>query len=69
MTLRVESPDGEDGFPGNLAMEMTYTLTADNGVRIEYRGTTDQMKAYIGKDTKARCKKQESRAKNSCNIL
>ena len=33
------------------------------------RGTTDQMKAYIGKDTKARCKKQESRAKNSCNIL
>ena len=42
VTLRVESPDGEDGFPGNLAMEMTYTLTADNGVRIEYRGTTDQ---------------------------
>ena len=42
VTLRVESPDGEDGFPGNLTMEMTYTLTADNGVRIEYRGTTDQ---------------------------
>ena len=25
VTLRVESPDGEDGFPGNLTMEMTYT--------------------------------------------
>lgn len=42
VTLRVESPDGDDGFPGNLTMEMTYTLTKDNGLKIEYRGTTDQ---------------------------
>lgn len=33
---------GENGFPGNVSMEVTFTLTADNVLRIEYRGTTDQ---------------------------
>ena len=42
VTLRLESPDGDNGFPGNLTMDMTYTLTKDNGWKIEYRGTTDQ---------------------------
>jgi aldose 1-epimerase len=33
---------GENGFPGNVSMEVTFTLTADNVLRIEYRGTADQ---------------------------
>jgi aldose 1-epimerase len=33
---------GENGFPGSVSMQVTFTLTADNVLRIEYRGTTDQ---------------------------
>jgi aldose 1-epimerase len=33
---------GENGFPGNVSMQVTFTLSADNVLRIEYRGTTDQ---------------------------
>ena len=33
--------DGQDGFPGNLNITMTYTLTADNEFRVEYGATTD----------------------------
>ena len=36
------SPDGEQGFPGNLQAEVTYWLTEDNTVRIEYRAVTDK---------------------------
>jgi aldose 1-epimerase len=34
--------DGENGFPGNVSMEVTFMLTTDNVLRIEYRGTTDR---------------------------
>ncbi|MET0535398.1 MAG: aldose epimerase family protein [Steroidobacter sp.] len=34
--------DGENGFPGNVSMQVTFTLTAQNTLRIEYRGTTDR---------------------------
>lgn len=33
--------DGMDGFPGNLDVTMTYTLTSDNQFRIRYKATTD----------------------------
>lgn len=33
---------GENGFPGNVSMQVSFTLTSDNVLRIEYRGTTDQ---------------------------
>lgn len=35
-------PDGQDGFPGNLDITMTYTLTDDNAFRIDYEATTDK---------------------------
>ena len=33
--------DGEDGFPGNLDVTMSYTLTHDNQLQIRYAATTD----------------------------
>lgn len=42
VTLRYVSPDGENGFPGTLTTDVTYTLTGDNQIRIDYRATTDK---------------------------
>lgn len=36
------SPDGEEGFPGNLDLTVTYTLTANNAIKITYCATTDK---------------------------
>ncbi len=36
------SPDGEEGYPGNLDVTVWYWLTADNELRIEYEATTDR---------------------------
>ena len=35
------SPDGEEGYPGNLTFEVKYTLTDDNALEIEYLASTD----------------------------
>jgi aldose 1-epimerase len=42
--LRLEylSQDMEEGLPGNLSIEVFYRLTDDNGLRIDYRATTDK---------------------------
>ena len=42
IVMHVVLPDGQDGFPGNLDITMTYTLTQDNEFRIDYLATTDQ---------------------------
>lgn len=36
------SPDGEEGYPGNLDVRVTYTLTADDTLVVEYEATTDK---------------------------
>lgn len=42
LVLRYTSPDGEEGFPGNLATTVTYRLTEENSVEIYYEATTDK---------------------------
>ncbi len=40
ITLRYHSVDGENGFPGAMDVAVTYTLGADDAVRIDYVATT-----------------------------
>ena len=42
LVMHVVLPDGQDGFPGNLDITMTYTLTSRNAFRIDYVATTDR---------------------------
>ncbi len=36
------SPDGEESYPGTLTLAVTYLLSDNNGLRIEYEATTDR---------------------------
>lgn len=42
LTLTLVSPDGDGGFPGTLTTTVTYTVTRDNALKLDYRATTDR---------------------------
>ena len=42
MTLTMKSPDGDANFPGNVTATVTYALTRDNAIDINYEATTDK---------------------------
>lgn len=42
VTFTLNSPDGDQGYPGNLVISVTYTVTADNALKIHYVGKADQ---------------------------
>ena len=42
VTLSYLAKDGEEGYPGNLNCSVTYRLTDDNAIEIDYLATTDK---------------------------
>lgn len=42
LVLTYTSPDGDQGFPGNLSTRVTYTLDDSNHLTVEYHATTDK---------------------------
>jgi galactose mutarotase-like enzyme len=42
LELKYLSPDGDEGYPGNLSVTVIYTLTNENELKIEYSATTDK---------------------------
>ncbi|MDO5422957.1 MAG: aldose epimerase family protein [Eubacteriales bacterium] len=37
----LESPDGDEGFPGNMTVSVTYTLTEENSIKLHYQAKAD----------------------------
>ena len=42
LVLSLISPDGDGGFPGNMKISVTYSLTADNSIIIDYKLMSDK---------------------------
>jgi aldose 1-epimerase len=40
--MTLVSPDGDENYPGTLTVEMTYSITGDNELRIDYMAETDK---------------------------
>ena len=43
VTFGLSSPDGDQGFPGNMDIKVSYVLTDNNQVEIDYTGTLDKL--------------------------
>jgi aldose 1-epimerase len=42
LTLRHSSPDGDQGFPGRVVLEVTYGISDGDSLRIDYRAEADR---------------------------
>ena len=42
LLLSYSSKDGEEGYPGNFSVDVMYSLSDDNGLKIEYAAVTDK---------------------------
>jgi aldose 1-epimerase len=42
LLLSYLSKDGEEGYPGNLSVDVMYSLSIDNGLKIDYAAVTDK---------------------------
>lgn len=42
IAMTLVSPDGDANYPGNVTATVTYTLTEDNAIDIQYKATTDK---------------------------
>ena len=42
LVFKYKSHDGEAGYPGNLSISITYTLSEDNEISINFKALTDQ---------------------------
>ncbi|MFN7118026.1 MAG: aldose epimerase family protein [Saprospiraceae bacterium] len=42
LTLTYLSQDQEEGYPGNLSVEVIYSITNDNALKIDYKATSDK---------------------------
>lgn len=42
LILTLHSPDGEEGYPGNVDVTVTYALLSNNALSIRYEATTDK---------------------------
>ena len=42
LTLRLDSPHGDQGFPGNAVIQVTYTLESDGSLHIIYDAQSDR---------------------------
>ena len=42
LVLTYTSPDGEEGYPGNMQVKVRYTITPDGAIDMDYEATTDK---------------------------
>jgi aldose 1-epimerase len=42
VVFTLESPDGEEGYPGNVSISVRCSLADDNTIELDYRATTDK---------------------------
>jgi len=48
--FRMVSPDGDQGFPGNATVKVSYTLSDENELRISYEAEYEPLKLAGGYD-------------------